>query len=375
MLPPLRDLSDAERLDWLRLSRSENVGPITFFQLLERFGSADAALKALPQLARRGGGRSLNIPGRAEAETEIAATTKAGARIVAAIEPAYPARLRFIDDAPPLLTMKGHAALAPKPAIAIVGARNASAIGQRFTRDLAQQIAARGLVVASGLARGIDRAAHEGALAAQAGGGTMAFIGAGVDVVFPPENADLHQRIAEAGTIYSEYPVGTPAKPQNFPRRNRLISGASLAVLVVEAALKSGSLITARMAAQQGREVMAVPGSPLDPRCHGTNDLIRQGATLVERLDDILSVVEPLLRQDFGAPLQGFGTAPPSLPSDTEIAAAHRALQELLSPSAVAVDELIRLSGLAPGLVQMVLLDLELAGKLHRHPGNKVALA
>lgn len=372
MVQAARELSDAERLDWLRLSRSENVGPITFHQLLDRFGSAAAALKALPDLARRGGKRNLVVASPAQAEAEAEAIRRHGARLVAWGEPAYPARLCNIDDAPPILTLHGQASLAPKPGVAIVGARNASAIGQRFTRDLAAEIARQDLVVISGLARGIDRAAHEGALAAN--GATYAFIGAGIDVVFPPENADLHQRLGNAGAIYAEMPFGTGVKPQHFPRRNRLISGASLGVLVVEAAMKSGSLITARFAAQQGREVMAVPGSPLDPRCHGSNDLIRQGAALIERIDDVLAVIQPLLRTDLFAPSRYFRAAPPQPLSDDELTAAHARVEELLSPSPVDIDELIRLSGYSPALVQMVLLERELAGRLQRHRGNKVSL-
>ncbi|MBP7064263.1 DNA-processing protein DprA [Ferrovibrio sp.] len=377
MPPGRRELSEAERLDWLRLCRSENIGPITFFQLLERFGNAAAALAALPDLARRGGAkRALRIAGKAEAEAEREAVARFGARLVAWGEAAYPARLSNIDDAPPILTLHGHADLAPKPGVAIVGARNASAIGQRFTRDLAHEIAHQNLVVISGLARGIDRAAHEGALLAGAqAGGSYAFIGAGIDVIFPPENADLHKRMALEAAIYAEMPFGAPVKAPNFPRRNRLIAGASLGVLVVEAALKSGSLITARFAAAQGREVMAVPGSPLDPRCNGSNDLIRQGAALVERLDDVLDVIRPLLQTELQAP------APPSafggsmaMPDDAAMAQAHQRIDELLSPSPVDIDELIRLTGYAPAIVQMVLLERELAGRLQRHRGNKVSL-
>ncbi len=382
MSPAARELSDAERLDWLRLCRSENVGPITFFQLLDRFRSARAALEVLPDLARRGGAkRSPRITSKAEAEAEQAAVARHGARLVAWGEPAYPARLASIDDAPPILTLHGHASLAPRPGVAIVGARNASAIGQRFTRDLAREIAQQNLVVISGLARGIDRAAHEGALLAatpngQPAGGSYAFIGAGIDVVFPPENADLHRRMAAEAAIYAEMPFGAPAKAPNFPRRNRLIAGASLGVLVVEAALKSGSLITARFAASQGREVMAVPGSPLDPRCNGSNDLIRQGAALVERLEDVMDCIRPLLQTELFAPASpsDFSGQPAPEPGDAEMAEAHRRIDELLSPSPVEIDELIRLSGYGPAIVQMVLLERELAGRLQRHRGNKVSL-
>ena len=374
-MPAPRELSDTERLDWLRLIRSENVGPITFHQLLDRFGSASAALAALPDLARRGGrSKVLKIAGKAEAEAERDGLARIGARLVAWSEADYPARLSNIDDAPPLLAMKGHGDLARKHGVAIVGARNASAIGLRFTRDLAHEIAKQDLVVISGLARGIDRAAHEGALL-HADGGTYAFIGTGIDMAFPPENADLHDRLAERGAIYAEMPLGTGVKGQNFPRRNRLISGASLGVLVVEAAMKSGSLITARFAASQGREVMAVPGSPLDPRCHGTNDLIRNGAALIERLEDVLAVIDPIRRGSLQMPERSYAPAPAQAVNDDDIVAAHRRLEELLSPTPVGIDELIRLSGHSPAAIQTALLELELAGRILRQRGNKVSLA
>jgi len=377
MVPTPRELSDGERLDWLRLSRSENVGPIGFFQLLERFGNAREALAVLPDLARRGGTtRKLRITTRAQAEAERDALTALGARLVAWGEPAYPLRLVAIDDPPPILACKGSGTLAPRPGVAIVGARNASAIGLRFCRDLAHEIARHDLVVISGLARGIDRAAHEGALASTSSGGSYAFIGASIDVVFPPENADLHERLAERGAIYAEMPLGSGVKAQNFPRRNRLIAGASLGVVVIEAAMKSGSLITARFAAAQGREVMAVPGSPLDPRCNGSNDLIRNGAALVERIDDVLAVIQPLLEPGmFSAPPRRY-SAPAGQPvCEQDVIQAHQKLEQLLSPSPVSIDEIIRQSGLAPSAIQAALLERELAGRLQRHRGNKVSLA
>lgn len=376
MVQTPRELSDGERLDWLRLSRSENVGPVSFFQLLERFGNAREALAALPDLARRGGiTRKLRITTRAQAEAEQDALTRLGARLVAWGEPAYPLRLMAIDDPPPILARKGSAALASRPGVAIVGARNASAIGVRFCRDLAHEIARCNLVVISGLARGIDRAAHEGALLSDSGG-TYAFIGASIDVVFPPENADLHERLAERGAIYAEMPLGSGVKAQNFPRRNRLIAGASLGVVVIEAAMKSGSLITARFAAAQGREVMAVPGSPLDPRCNGSNDLIRNGAALVERIDDVLAVIQPLLEPGmFSPPPRQYNAPAAEQVSEQDVVQAHQKLEQLLSPSPVTVDEIIRQSGLTPSAIQAALLERELAGRLQRHRGNKVSLA
>ena len=365
-------LSDTEKRDWLRLIRSEHLGPVTFHNILRYYGSAAKAIEALPDMAKRARSkRAVKLAPAAAIDREMDSLRKAGARLVAWGEPDYPLRLMQLDDAPPLLAVKGRAEIAARQGIAIVGARNASAIGQRFTRDIAADLCRHDLAVISGLARGIDRAAHEGALAA--GGATMAFIGTGIDVVFPPENAKLHDEIAEQGLIFAEMPPGTPPLAQNFPRRNRLISGASMGVLVIEAALKSGSLITARMAAEQGREVMAVPGSPLDPRCHGSNDLIRQGATLVERIDDILAVMAPQMTVKASPPI----TQPPDpiAVSDDDIGHAHGELDRLLSPSPVLIDDLIRLSGLSAALVHMALTEKELSGLLLRHPGGKVSSA
>lgn len=365
-------LSETEKRDWLRLIRSENLGPITFHNILRYYGSAAKAIEAVPSMAKRAGARrSIKLAGKDAADREWSALRKAGAELIAWGEPGYPLRLMQLDDAPPLLATKGNPDHADTPGIAIVGARNASAIAQRFTRDIAAELCRNGFAVISGLARGIDRAAHDGALAAD--GKTFAFIGTGIDIAFPPENAALHEMMAERGLIMAEMPFGTPALAQNFPRRNRLISGASLGVLVIEAALKSGSLITARMAAEQGREVMAVPGSPLDPRCHGSNDLIRQGATLVERVDDVLAVIEPQTRPAF-IQIPPAATQPAAA-SDDDLGRAHGELDRLLSPTPVQIDDLIRLSGLPSALIQMALTEKELTGQLLRHPGGKVSAA
>ncbi len=287
----LGELNAEQRLDWLRLWRSENVGPITFGQLLARFGSARAALEAVPELARRGGRRgAIRICSAAEAEREVAATRAAGARLVALCEPDYPRPLAAIPDAPPLLAVKGHAHLFAERTIAIVGARNASAAGVRFARDISRELGQLGFVIASGLARGIDTAAHEGALES----GTVAVLAGGIDVVYPAENEGLYGTIVEQGAVIAEQPVGKQPQGRHFPSRNRLISGLSLGVLVVEAALRSGSLITARMALEQNREVFAVPGSPLDPRCRGSNRLIRDGAALIETADHVIEALENL---------------------------------------------------------------------------------
>lgn len=369
-----RPLSEAERLDWLRLSRSENVGPITFFALIERFGGATRALEALPELARRGGrGRAIRIETKANAERELAAIDRVGARLIARDEPAYPEALAAVSDAPPLLIVRSDAQLLAKPMIAMVGARNASANGMRLAAMLAGALGKADLVVTSGLARGIDGAAHKGALDT----GTVAVVAGGVDVVYPPEHAALTEDIAAHGAIVSEMPPGTEPQARHFPRRNRIISGLSRGVIVVEAAPQSGSLITARFALEQGREVFAVPGSPLDPRARGPNDLIRQGATLTESAADVLDVLarahgpvgqkhKKIVRfeEPRGAP-----------PDDAELARARANLRGLLNTSPVPVDELIRLSRLTPALVVTILLELELAGRLERHPGGKVSLA
>ncbi|MBI4184738.1 MAG: DNA-protecting protein DprA [Proteobacteria bacterium] len=365
-------MSERERLDWLRLIRSENVGPITFRQLVLRFGSAGAALAALPELARRGGrARPITVAPRAEAEREMEATRAAGARLIAAVEPDYPHALAAIEDAPPLIALRGHAHLLARPAVAVVGARNASANGRRLARELAAGLGARGLLVVSGMARGIDSAAHEGALES----GTAAVLAGGIDVAYPPEAAALYDEIVARGAAFSEVPVGTVPQARHFPRRNRLISGLSLGVVVIEAAANSGSLITARFALEQGREVFAVPGSPLDPRSAGANRLIRDGATLTETADDVWEALAPRLRAPFAereAP--EFAAKPPRPPAESEVSEARGALLTLLGPEPVSVDELIRQCQMSAAIVAAALLELELAGRLERHPGHRVSL-
>jgi DNA processing protein len=368
-----RELNPSERIDWLRLIRSENVGPATFYQLLARCGSAAAALEALPELARRAGKRRpLAVASAATAERELQAVARLGARLIAWGEPDYPPLLAAIEDAPPLLSMRGDAALLRRPAIAIVGARNASANGRRFARDLALQLGARGLAIVSGMARGIDAAAHQGALPT----GTIAVLAGGIDVVYPEENRELYELIAERGTLLAEMPVGTEPQARHFPRRNRIISGSALGVLVVEAALRSGSLITARFALEQGREVFAVPGSPLDPRCRGANDLIRRGAVLTETADDVVAEIEAQLAPGLarGGTAAQPALAPAPLPGATELAHAMARVLEHLSPAPVPVDALVRECDLPAAVVNSVLLDLELAGRLERQAGQRVAL-
>lgn len=368
-----RHLNPAERLDWLRLIRTENVGPVTFYQLLRRFGSATAALEALPGLARSGGRRvPLTIYSREAALRELAALEEHGIALIAWGEPDYPSSLAAIDDAPPLLTVRGQRELLQRRAIAVVGARNASANGRRIAREIASELGRSGLLVVSGLARGIDAAAHLGALPT----GTVAVLGGGVDVVYPEENRELYEVIAERGAVIAEPPLGTIPQARHFPRRNRIISGLSLGVVVVEAAARSGSLITARFALDQGREVFAVPGSPLDPRCRGTNDLIRHGATLTETAEDVLQQFPGSALGKLAEPFQPPPAFAQSAASDDRegTASARAQIIERLSPTPVAVDELIRQCQFSPAMVVTILLELELAGRLERHPGNQVSI-
>lgn len=367
-----RQLSAAERFDWLRLIRSENVGPRTFARLLDRFGSAGAALAALPDLARKGGARRpIRVCPKADAEGEMEATQRLGARLLGVAEPGYPPWLAALDDAPPLLCVLGDASVLARPMVAMVGARNASLNGRNFARRLAADLGRAGFCVASGMARGIDTAAHQGALAS----GTVAVLAGGVDVVYPPENTELWREIAGAGAVVSEMPVGTQPQASHFPRRNRIISGLSLGVVVVEANARSGSLITARFAADQGREVFAVPGSPMDPRAAGPNDLIRHGATLTEGIADVTDVLGDLLRRPLAEDKRaGFRGLRPAEPDAGEVETARAAVAEALGPAPVTVDEIIRQCQLSPSMVSWVLLEIELAGRLERHPGNRVSL-
>lgn len=372
-IPAPRVLAQAERLDWLRLYRSENVGPVTFGLLLRRFGSAQAALEALPDLAKRGGRKgAIKIMGRAQAEREWELTEAQNARFIARIEPDYPALLRYVEDAPPILVAKGHAQIGQKPTLGMVGARNASAVGLRFARRLAQEAGAQGLAVASGLARGIDAAAHEGSLAS----GTIAVLGTGIDTIYPEENSALFARIGEAGLILTDYPVETVAKPQHFVRRNRIIAGLSYGVAVIEAALRSGSLHTARFAADLGREVFAVPGSPLDPRAQGCNHLIKDGAVLIQDFNDILMVLQPLLDKPLAMPdLPLFRPSEGGSMDEGEISEYRHKILEKLSFSPASIDDIVRLSGAPISIVLMVLLEYELAGRIQRQPGAMVALS
>ena len=363
-------LPHRELIDRLRLIRSENVGPVTFRNLVAQFGDAGAAVEALPELARRGGRkRPIKICAKAAAEREAARIAELGIQVLALDTPAYPPALAAIEDAPPLLFTRGHPHLLERPAVALVGARNASANGRRTARELAAALAGHGQLVVSGLARGIDTAAHEGALA----DGTAAILAGGVDVIYPPENTDLYHAIAERGVVLAENPPGMTPQARHFPQRNRLISGLVRGVVVVEAALRSGSLITARLAGEQGREVMAVPGSPADARAAGCNRLIKQGAALIETAADALAALEsahlPTAEEDPRAGLQPAGP-----PSEDLVAEAREVVAELLAPSPTPVDEILRECHFSPAVVTTVLLELELAGRCERHPGNRVSL-
>jgi DNA processing protein len=367
-----RTISSAERLDWLRLIRSENVGPRTFQKLLERYGTAAAALAALPELAKRGGRkRPITVCPKGVAEAEMEAAGRLGAVMVASCEPAYPRALAAIDDAPPVLYVRGTPSLLTKSIVAMVGARNASINGRNLARRIAADLGHAGLVVASGLARGIDTAAHEGSLTT----GTVAVLAGGVDVVYPPENQRLYEHILSMGCAVSEMPPGTQPQASHFPRRNRIVSGMALGVVVIEASLKSGSLITARMAADQGREVFAVPGHPADPRASGPNDLIRHGAVLTESAADVLAVLDDLLRRPLAeGGGQEFSGAPALQPAESEVERARAVVLECLGPTPVTVDLLIRECQLSASVVSLVLLELELAGRLERQTGNQVSL-
>ncbi|MER9893098.1 DNA-processing protein DprA [Mesorhizobium sp. M0119] len=364
-------LSDRQRLSWLRLIRTPNVGPASFRDLINRFGSAEAALSMLPELMISGGAKKIaRIPSIAETEAELETARRAGARFVGIGEADYPPLMKSMDHPPPLLAVRGNSAVFRLPAVAIVGARNASLAGIKMARMLAADLGRDGYGIVSGLARGIDTAAHQGSLST----GTIGVLAGGLDLPYPPENAGLCDEIAErGGAIISEMPFGWQPRAQDFPRRNRLVAGAALGLVVVEAAQRSGSLISARLAGEMGRLVFAVPGSPLDPRAAGTNGLLKDGATLVTEAADITSAIAPLVGAwtPRTSPLEeppDFSATPPPREDDRD------RVVEALGPTPVAVDEIIRHTGLHPAQVFMVLLELDLAGRLERHAGGNVSL-
>ena len=400
-------LSDAQRLEWLRLIRSENVGPRTFPSLVNHFGGAGAALAALPKLARNRGGKAIKLAALADCEREMESMARLGAVFVALGEPDYPAALRAIDAPPPLLAVRGRLEILRRTMVAVVGSRNASANGLAFADRLAREIGAAGHVIASGLARGVDARAHRASLST----GTLAVLAGGLDRVYPSEHASLLDEIVERGAVVSEMPLGLEPRGRDFPRRNRIVSGVALGTVVVEASHRSGSLITARFALEQGREIFAVPGSPLDPRAAGTNDLLRQGATLCASSSDVLDAIAPLvrdgvlppanLREDEGnggaeplwdeSDLFGDLTAPQTSPgyeldepgartplAPTSLAASDAAVRwrvlELLGPSPVTVDDLIRAAEHPVSQIRTALLELELEGRIERNPGDLVSL-
>ena len=386
-------------MDRLRLSRTDGVGPVTYRRLLRRFPTAAEALDALPGLAKAGGRASAPVtPTAASLQREIDQLHRLGAQFLFLDTPEYPSLLAWLDDAPPVITVQGDLLCLQTRAVALVGARNASANGQRMAETLARELAQAGLVVVSGLARGIDAAAHRGALAAT-NGRTIAAIAGGLDVPYPAEHDDLQARIAEGGAVIAEAPLGTAPQARHFPRRNRVIAGLALGVVVVEAALRSGSLITARLAQENGRELFAIPGSPLDPRARGSNDLIRQGALLTETAADVIANLpdhpsrqglsrDPLFAEgrsfdpafatrpnQFAEPRSLFG-APDATSGETpaDLRQAHTQILELLGPSPSSVDDLIRRCQFSAAAVMAVLLELELAGRVETLPGNRIAL-
>ena len=367
-----RCLSDGQRLAWLRLIRSENIGPATFRDLLNHTGSAEKALELLPELSRRGGKKSYRLCSEDDAAAELEAHRRFGASLVALGEVEYPPHLKHIDGPPPLLSVKGGKVTSNPRMMAIVGARNASLSGRKLAGSFARDLAGHGFAIASGLARGIDAAAHEAALQT----GTLAVFAGGIDVLYPPEHGRLLDAlIGSGGAAVSEMPFGWKPRGRDFPRRNRLISGVSLGVVVIEAARKSGSLHTARYALEQNRDIYAVPGSPLDPRSEGANSLIRQGATLVRSADDVLEDLGNRNDPDlplFRGILEPAGERPVS--QDEPDDRLRSKITEALGPSPIELDELIRFVGGDTRSVNVILLELELAGRLERHAGQKVSL-
>jgi DNA processing protein len=363
-------LTDEQRLDWLQLIRSDNVGPRTFRALVNHYGGARSALKAVPDLARRGGASAnARVYSRADAEREVKAASAVGVSFIALGEPDYPPRLKMIDDAPPLIAVRGNLSALIRPLVAMVGARNASAAGVKFAERLARDLGEAGFAVVSGLARGIDAAAHRASLAT----GTIAVLAGGHERIYPPEHVGLVDAILAQGAVLSEMPLGWEPRARDFPRRNRLISGVALGVVVIEAARRSGSLITSRMALEQGREVFAVPGSPLDPRCEGSNGLLKQGAILVTEAADVTAVLQPILGRPADLPAEESEPESAAPPGAEPGAEERLRIVGLLGPTPVMIDDLIRLSGSSPAIVRTVLLELELAGRLERQGGGLVA--
>jgi DNA processing protein len=365
-------LTQDQRIDWLRLIRSDNIGPRTFRDLIRHYGGARSALAALPHLARRGGAAGpARIATRQEAETELKTARARGVAFIAVYEPDFPERLAMIDDCPPLLAVRGQLAILGRPLVAIVGSRNASAAGVKFTERLARELGEAGFGIVSGLARGIDAAAHGASLAS----GTVAVLAGGHNRIYPAEHVGLLEQILTEGAAISEMPLTWEPRARDFPRRNRLVSGLATGVVVVEAARRSGSLITARLAGEQGREVFAVPGSPLDPRSEGTNALLKQGATLVTEAAEVIAAIEPILGRGFDMSHAQEAARDELGPLDAEPGDDERArIIALLGPTPAAIDDLVRMSRASPAIVRTVLLELEIAGRLERHGGSLLSL-
>jgi len=378
---PIAALDAPERLACLRLIRSENVGPVTFRQLINHFGGAARALEALPELARNGGRRRIRICSKERAEDELVAAERIGAQALFTIEPGYPHTLAAVDHPPPMIYACGRIELLSQPGIAIVGSRNCSSAGHALSRRLATELGEEGFVVVSGLARGVDGAAHEAALAT----GTIAVVAGGLDIFYPPEHAELQRQIADVGCVVSEMPPGFKPRGKDFPRRNRIISGISYGVVVIEAARRSGTLITARLANEQGREVFAAPGHPLDPRAEGTNGLIKSGATIVTEVRDIVDVVRPMLppSQAKEAPAvqaneRAGNVRPTKIPPGNDLPmttdAERSVVERALGPAPIHIDDLLRSTGLSAQSVQIALLELALAGRIEHHGAHLVSL-
>ncbi len=369
------EVSDTERFNRLQLLRSENVGPINFHQLLKKFGNAANALDALPELSRLGGRKTAIKPCPvSEIEAEMLTANKLGISLVCHDEQNYPPLLKNLDIPPPMLYLQGDIALINRPIVSIVGARNCSSAGHQITKIIATALGKLGYVIASGLARGIDTTAHEATLQS----GTIAIVAGGINIYYPPENKELQHAISSKGLLIAENPPGFLPRGQDFPRRNRIISGISHAVLVIEAALKSGSLITARYALEQNREVFAMPGNPLDIRAAGTNKLIKSGAHMLTCADDVTEVLTPMLRSlplYFSSNETNTKTQTPLHSKQlTSKDAERQKLLLALGPTPTDVDELIRCTGLTPAHIQTILLELDLAGRLERHGQQKVSL-
>ena len=367
-------LSDRQRLSWLRLIRSDNIGPVTFRELINQFGTADTAIDALPELLSRGRSRKkIKIASIEQTERELDVAQRCGARFVAMGEPDYPAALKMSDAPPPMIAVRGSSECLDRHSVSIVGSRNSSLSGAKITRQIAEDLGSAGFAISSGLARGIDTAAHQAALNT----GTIAVFAGGLDVIYPPENASLCREIIDQnGALISEMPFGWQPRAKDFPRRNRIVAGLSLALVVVEAARRSGSLISARLANEMGRLVFAVPGSPLDPRCAGTNGLLKDGAILTTGASDVLEALTPLTRSPGEqAPYSLEEREKDNTPLDAPADDGDRArVTSALGPTPCEIDEIIRFTGIAAPVVQLVLLELDLAGRLERHPGGLVSL-